>query len=228
MTTPPDGRLPPLTDGRVRSFKVRQGKLSALTLERLSRLWPERDLPPGPVDPQAVFGRDAPLVVEVGCGHGAAAIEYASTHPEHDVIAIDMHLPGLARMLAAADAAGVANLRVSRGDAVELLADRLEPGRLAAVHLFFPDPWPKSKHVKRRFVTAQTLDLIASRLAPGGHLLVATDQPAYAEHVVGRARRRGGLEVAVVGRPPWRPLDGFEVKGLHAGRQIIDLRLTRG
>ncbi|HEY6740923.1 MAG TPA: tRNA (guanine(46)-N(7))-methyltransferase TrmB [Lapillicoccus sp.] len=211
----------------IRTYAGRSGRLSALTRERLDRFLPARALPPGPLVPVEAFGREAPVVLDVGCGHGAAAIAYASTHPAHDVLAVDVHVPGMARLLAAAEAAGVANMRVEIGDAVELLTDRVTPGQLAAVHLFFPDPWPKLKHAKRRFVRASTLDLLASRLAAGGHVLVATDQPAYAEHVRSEVRTHGRFVVVDVARPPWRPMDGFERKGVAAGRTIVDLRLDR-
>src|ERR1044072_633245 len=129
--------------GRVRTYAGRAGRRSALTLDRLERFLPERSLPPGPLEPSVAFGRVAPLVLDIGCGHGAAAIAYASTHPAADVLAVDVHVPGIARLLAAADLAGVTNLRVEIGDAVPLLTGRVGPGALAAVHLFFPDPWPK-------------------------------------------------------------------------------------
>ncbi|HEU4998056.1 MAG TPA: tRNA (guanosine(46)-N7)-methyltransferase TrmB [Lapillicoccus sp.] len=210
---------------RIRTYAGRAGRRSALTVERLERYLPERSLPPGPLVPSVAFGRTAPVVLEIGCGHGAAAIGYASAHPEHDVLAVDVHVPGIARLLAAADVAGVTNLRVEIGDAVALLTERVGPGSLAAVHLFFPDPWPKRGHVKRRFVQASTLELLASRLTPGGHVLVATDQDAYAEHVRAEVAAQGSFLARDVARPAWRPVDGFERKGLAAGRQVSDLRL---
>ncbi|HVD22134.1 MAG TPA: methyltransferase domain-containing protein [Lapillicoccus sp.] len=211
----------------IRTYAGRSGRLSALARERLDRFLPARALPPGPLMPVEAFGREAPVVLDIGCGHGAAAIAYASTHLAHDVLAVDVHVPGMARLLAAAEAAGVANMRVEIGDAVGLLTDRVKPGQLAAVHLFFPDPWPKLKHAKRRFVRASTLDLLASRLAAGGHVLIATDQPAYAEHVRTEVRTHGRFVVVDVPRPPWRPMDGFECKGVAAGRTVVDLRLDR-
>jgi tRNA (guanine-N7-)-methyltransferase len=221
----PVGNRPGPESDRIRTYAGRSGRLSALTRERLDRYLPARALPPGPLTPVEAFGREAPVVLDLGCGHGAAAIAYASTHPEHDVLAVDVHGPGMARLLAAVEAAGLTNMRVEIGDAVALLTDRVSPGQLAAVHLFFPDPWPKLKHAKRRFVQASTLNLLATRLATGGHVLIATDQPAYAEHVRTEVRAHGGFVVLDVPRPAWRPVDGFERKGLAAGRQIVDLRL---
>ncbi|MEO7058474.1 MAG: tRNA (guanosine(46)-N7)-methyltransferase TrmB, partial [Lapillicoccus sp.] len=137
MTQPADDRLPPLTDGRVRTFRGRKGRLSDLSLERLDRLGPRWGLPPGRIDAARTFGRVVPLVLEIGAGHGAAAVAYASSHRGHDLVAVDVHVPGIARLLGRADAAGVTNLRVVRGDAVEVLTDQVAPAQLDAVHLFF-------------------------------------------------------------------------------------------
>jgi tRNA (guanine-N7-)-methyltransferase len=187
-------------------------------------LGPRHGIPEGPLDPQAAFGRMGPVVLEVGCGHGAAAVAYAQANPGHDVLAVDVFTPALARMLASADRLGLRNLWVHEGDAVELLAERIAPQSLAAVHLFFPDPWPKARHGKRRFIAAYTLDLIASRLQPGGQLLVATDHDVYAAHARAELGAHGSFEVTEGERPPWRPRDGFEAKGLAAGRQVTEFR----
>jgi tRNA (guanine-N7-)-methyltransferase len=216
---------PSLPNGQIRTYAGRQGRLSALTRQRLEQYLPLRSLPPGPLVAAKAFGREAPVVLDIGCGHGAAAIGYASTHPEFDVLAVDVHVPGVARLLAAADVAGVPNLRVEIGDVVTLLTDRVGVSALAAVHLFFPDPWPKRGHAKRRFVRKATLDLLASRLAPEGHVLVATDHIAYAEHVRAEVTAHGGFVLREVARPDWRPVDGFERKALAAGRTVTDLRL---
>jgi tRNA (guanine-N7-)-methyltransferase len=201
--------------------------MSPLTMDRLRRLMPVHGIPDGPLSPGAAFGRTAPVVLDVGCGHGAAAVAYAAAYPGHDLVAVDVHPPGIARMLAAAERAGVRNLWAHQGDALALLETRIAPGSLAAVHLFFPDPWLKARHAKRRFVRAHTLDVLADRLAPGGHVLVATDQARYAAHVTAEAAAHGGFRVERVDRPGWRPTDGYEEKGLRAGRTVTDLRLTR-
>lgn len=213
------------SDGRVRSYNARRGRLSALTRERMATLGPRYAVPAdGPLTGERAFGRTAPLVLEVGCGHGAAALAYAAAHPDHDLLAVDVFVPALARMLAEADRQGLTNLRAHRGDAVVLLEERLRPGTLDAVHVFFPDPWPKAKHAKRRFVARQTLDLVADRLVPGGHLLLATDSDGYAAHVRSELAAHGGFVVTEGHRPPWRPTDGFEAKGLAAGRRVTEFR----
>jgi tRNA (guanine-N7-)-methyltransferase len=209
----------------VRTFTPRW-RNSALTDHRMATLLPDRALPDGPLDWAAVSGRRAPVVLEIGSGHGAAAIAYAQAHPEADVVAVEVHVPGVARMLAAADTAGVANLRVHPGDALPLLTERVPPASLAAVHLFFPDPWPKKRHAKRRFVQQHTLELLASRLVPAGVLLVATDIDAYAGHVRRQLAHHGRWDVVEGERPTWRPDDGFEAKGLRAGRTVTELRCT--
>ena len=215
------------TDGRVRSYNARRGRQSALTLERLAVLGPQHEVAPDvPLVGVQAFGRTAPLVLEIGCGHGAAALAYAEGHPEHDVLAVDVFTPALARMLAEAERRRLGNLWMHRGDAVELLTDRIPDCSLQAVHLFFPDPWPKAKHAKRRFVSERTLDLIDSRLVPGGHLLVATDHDRYAAHVRSVFASHGGFEVTEGERPVWRPTDGFEAKGLAAGRKVSEFRAT--
>jgi len=211
-------------NGHVRSYNARRGRMSALTLERVQALFPRHRIPDGPLVPAVAFGRAAPVVLEIGCGHGAAAIAYAQAHPDHDLLAVDVFTPALARMLAEADRRGLGNLWLHRGDAVALLRDRIAPGSLAAVHLFFPDPWPKAKHAKRRFLAAYTLDLLASRLTAGGHLLVATDHRTYAAHAREVLATHPRFVVTEGDRPRWRPRDGFEAKGLAAGRSVTELR----
>ncbi len=210
--------------GPVRTFSARRGRLSTLTVDRMEGLGPHHAIPDGRLDPVVAFGREAPVVLEIGCGHGAAAVAFAAAHPDQDLLAVDVFTPALARMLAAAHERGVANLWMHQGDAVLLLEERIAPATLTAVHLFFPDPWPKAKHAKRRFLSAARLDLLADRLRPGGHLLVATDHAGYAEHARSELAAHGRWVVTEGDRPPWRPTGGFEAKGLAAGRSVTELR----
>jgi tRNA (guanine-N7-)-methyltransferase len=209
----------------VRTFTPRW-RNSPLTDERMATLLPARSLPEGPLVPAEAFGRVGPVVLEIGSGHGAAAIAYCLAHPEADLVAVEVHVPGVARMLAAAEEAGVSNLWVHPGDAMPFLTERVAPASLAAVHLFFPDPWPKKKHAKRRFVQQHSLELIASRLVPGGVLLIATDIAAYAQHARTQLAHHGRWTVVEGERPDWRPDDGFEAKGVRAGRTVTELTCT--
>lgn len=195
----------------------------------MERFLPRHEIPAeGPLDPQSWFGRTAPVVLEIGSGHGAAAVAYAAAHRDHDLIAAEVHVPGVARMLAQAEPFDLTNLWVEVDDALPLLTERIPTGSLAGVHLFFPDPWPKGKHAKRRFVQQHTLTLLADRLEPGGVLRIATDHEVYAAHVRHQVAHHGGWQVVEGARPSWRPQDGFEAKGLRAGRSIHEFALTRG
>ena len=211
----------------MRTFTPRWRK-SALTTERMDNFLAHHEIPAeGNLDPQAWFGRSAPVILEVGSGYGAAAVAYAAAHPEHDLIAAEVHVPGVARMLADADTLDLDNLWVEVDDALPLLRERIPSGSLAGVHLFFPDPWPKGKHSKRRFVQQHTLTLLADRLAPGGVLRIATDHEVYAAHVRHQVAHHAGWTLIEGQRPSWRPQDGFEAKGRRAGRSIHEFALTR-
>ena len=217
--------LHPPAPGGVRTFTPRW-RTSPLTEARMTTLLPARVLPDGPLVPAEAFGRTGPVVLEIGSGHGAAAIAFCAAHPEADLVAAEVHVPGVARMLAAASDAGVENLWVHPGDAVPFLTDRVTPGALDAVHLFFPDPWPKRRHAKRRFLQQHTLGVLASRLVPGGILRVATDSDPYADHAQAQLARHGRWSVVEGERPTWRPDDGFEAKGRRAGRPVTELTCT--
>lgn len=194
----------------------------------MERLLPSHEIPSeGPLDPQVWFGRTAPVVLEVGSGYGASAVAYAAAHPEHDLVTAEVHVPGVARMLADAETHGLTNLWVEVGDAMELLTDRIPSGSLAGVHLFFPDPWPKNKHAKRRFVQQHTLTMLADRIAPEGVLRIATDHAVYAAHVRQQVTHHDEWHVVEGERPTWRPQDGFEAKGRRAGRSIHEFTLIR-
>ena len=168
-----------------------------------------------------------PVVLEVGCGDGEAALAYAVHRPDVDVVAVDVHTPGVAQLVAAAHCAGVVNLFVERADALELLDGPLSTTPLAAVHLFFPDPWPKTKHHKRRFVRADVLDLLAERLVPGGSLLLATDVEQYAAWALRQLDEHPAFDGGVAERPAWRPVTRYEAVARRAGRNITELHHRR-
>jgi tRNA (guanine-N7-)-methyltransferase len=179
----------------------------------------------GPWDAQTLagaFGSAGPLFIDVGVGDGRATRAWADEHPQACVLAIELHRPGIARLLTDLEAHGPPNVRVVEADALAVL-DALDRGSVAAIRLLFPDPWPKRRHMKRRLVDRGFVQRAADLLAPGGTLHVATDWADYAEHVrTAVATEPRFAPVADAGRPP-RPTTTYESRGLRAGRTILDL-----
>lgn len=217
------------------SFRSRRSALSDAQRQTWERLWPElgrqADTPPGerpdPLDSEAWFGRSAPLVLEIGCGSGTSTLAMAQAEPHIDVIAVEIYRRGLAQLLCAVDAAQVTNIRLIRGNGVDVLTDLIAPQSLTGVRIFFPDPWPKARHHKRRLIQTGTVSLIADRLLPGGVLHAATDHPGYAEHIgaVGDAESRlvrvdpgsESLPISVS-----RPTTKYETKAQEAGSSVCE------
>jgi tRNA (guanine-N7-)-methyltransferase len=213
------------TRGEIRSYRIRRGRLGATTADALDRLGELIVAVDGtPVDVPALFGRDAPLVVEIGSGMGEATAAMAAADPARNVLAVDVHVQGLGRLLRRAEDGALANVRVAQGDANVLLRDMLLPGSVDEVRVFFPDPWPKARHAKRRLVQRPFTDLVASRLWAGGRLHVATDWAPYAEQVQALLHAHPAYEVVHEGeRPEHRPVTRFEQRGLDAGRAAYDV-----
>ncbi|GAC1610451.1 MAG: tRNA (guanosine(46)-N7)-methyltransferase TrmB [Mycobacteriales bacterium] len=206
----------------VRSYRHRRGRTSPSTAAALAR-HDVLAVDGTPIDVGALFGRSAPLVVEVGSGMGEATALMAAADPGRDLLAVDVHRQGLGRLLRRVEELGLTNVRVADGDAVVLLADMLPPASVDEVRVFFPDPWPKSRHGKRRLVQAPFLDLLASRLRPGGVLHVATDWAPYAAQVQVLFEQHPSFGVVRLGaRPEHRPVTRFEQQGLGAGRTSWD------
>jgi tRNA (guanine-N7-)-methyltransferase len=212
----------------VRSYKLRRGRVTAGQAAALRELSVAYGLPAGPgvVDLAAVFGRSAEVVLEIGFGMGEATALLAEREPSRDVIAVDVHTPGVGALLGRLAAAGLTNVRVVEGDAVTLLESRLAPGVLTGVRLFFPDPWPKTRHVKRRLVTSAFCDLVASRLREGGWLHVVTDSTAYADQVRRAVVASSGLRL-LDGPAPDRATTRFERQALAAGRAAVEVVAVR-
>ena len=179
-----------------------------------------------PLDAAAVYGRTAPLVLEIGSGTGDAAIAMAGADRSRDLLAVEVHTPGIATLLRRVEQDGLRNVRVAEGDGLQVLAQALGPGSLDEVRVFFPDPWPKAKHAKRRLVTPSFAALVADRLRPGGRLHVATDWASYAEQVLAVVDASPALELVSRDRGD-RPLTRFERRGTAAGRAIVDLVAVR-
>jgi tRNA (guanine-N7-)-methyltransferase len=219
---------------QVRTFHPRRGRLSGRHHDALAALWPLFGFPwPETAltrtDLAARFGRTAGMVLEIGSGMGDATASMAAADRDRDYLAVDVHTPGVANLLAVIEERGLTNVRVARGDALELVA-LLPAGVLQAVHAFFPDPWPKARHHKRRLVQPSHTRLLASRLAIGGTLHCATDWPPYAESMLATLTAEPLLRNEFGGfapRPADRPLTKFEERGLAAGRPIHDLIFRR-
>jgi tRNA (guanine-N7-)-methyltransferase len=181
---------------------------------------------PGLVSPSAIFGRTAPLVLEIGSGMGETTAAIAQARPDTDFIAVEVHGPGVGSLLNKIDGAKLSNLKIVRHDAVEVLEKMIPDGALAAIHLFFPDPWPKKRHHKRRLAQPEFAALAARKLAPGATLHAATDWPDYAEHMERVFSREPLLEKAAAGFAS-RPGTKFEARGKRLGHPICDLYFRR-
>nr|WP_243639791.1 tRNA (guanosine(46)-N7)-methyltransferase TrmB [Micromonospora sp. MW-13] len=203
--------------------------MSDRQVDALDRLWPAYGLTItdglAPVDLAALFGRRAPVVLEVGSGMGDATAEMATGDPDRDYLAVEVHTPGIANLLGLVERRGLGNVRVAQGDALDLVR-ALPEGSLDAVHVFFPDPWPKSRHHKRRIIQPAHVALLRSRLVPGGTLHCATDWAEYAESMRETLTADPGLADVHGGyapRPAHRPVTKFERRALIAGRPVFDL-----
>ncbi len=167
------------------------------------------------------------FVLEVGCGNGDAALAFAAAHPGTTTVALDVHVAGVVQLLRRLDDGGVPNVRTAVADAVDFLDDAVRPGALGGVHLFFPDPWPKARHHKRRFVRADVLDLLADRCAPGAEILVATDHAGYARAAQAALDAHPAFTGGPGTRPPWRPTTRYEQRAADAGRTVTELAFRR-
>lgn len=213
----------------LRSFVLRAGRIGPGQQRALADLGPRHVLPFAPAVPNwdAVFGRRAPRVMEIGFGMGGATAAVAAAAPGTDFIGVEVHLPGVGALLKRIGEQALGNVRIVRHDAVAVLEAMVAPGSLAGIHLWFPDPWHKKRHHKRRLVQPAFVALLATRLAPGGILHCATDWQPYAEQMLDVL----GAEPAFVNaagtgfapRPAWRPLTKFEDRGLRLGHGVWDL-----
>jgi len=216
----------------IRSFVLRAGRMGTGQQRALDELGPRFVLPfsPAPLDAAAVFSRHAPLVLEIGFGMGAATAQIASERPDTDFLGVEVHTPGVGALLKRIAEMGLTNLRIVQHDAVQVLEQMIAPGSLAGVHVFFPDPWHKKKHNKRRLIQPELVALLASRLAPGGVLHCATDWQPYAEQMLEVLSAEPLLENTADGyapRPGYRPLTKFEARGLKLGHGVWDLVFRR-
>ncbi len=218
----------------IRSFVLRSGRITPAQKHAFERLLPRYGLEHQPViiDFEALFGRRAPVALDIGFGDGEVLVEQASAHPECDYLGVEVHAPGIGHCLLQAESRGLDNLRLIRHDAVEVLQLQIGDASLERINVYFPDPWPKKRHHKRRLLQADFLALAASRLAPGGHLHIATDWQEYAAHIdaivdacpsfsLAERREHDG------DRPLDRPGTRFERRGLKLGHRISEWLLLR-
>ncbi|WSY36655.1 tRNA (guanosine(46)-N7)-methyltransferase TrmB [Streptomyces sp. NBC_00887] len=219
---------------RIRSFQPRRSRVTAGQEDALQRLWPKWGLD---IDGLRVLALPElfdglPVVLEIGFGMGEATAQMAADDPATGILAVDVHTPGQGNLLGLADRAGLSNIRVANGDAIILLREMLEPQALDGLRVYFPDPWPKKRHHKRRLIQPEFLDLVAQRTKPGAVIHCATDWEPYAEQMLEvltahplfeNTQADGGFAP----RPEFRPLTRFEGQGLDKGHVVRDVLFTR-
>lgn len=227
---------------RVTSFRSRRSSLNDSQQEVWERLWPhlgtqarpragEGDDPAQLLDTRAWFGRDAPIILEIGGGTGTSTLAMAQSEPDIDVVAVEVYRRGLAQLLSAIDREGVCNIRMVRGDGVDVLERMFPTASLTGVRVFFPDPWPKSRHHKRRLIQQHTVALIADRLRPGGVFHAATDHSGYAEQIAATGDAEPRLRRAETGEAlpisVQRPITKYETKAHDVGSAVTELVWVR-
>lgn len=215
---------------RVRSFVRRPGRLTPAQQRAIEKDLPAWSLRPDLSDARLSFGADAPLIVEIGFGNGEALASMATNEPQHNFLGIEVHEPGVGSLLQQLVRQELTNVRVAMRDAVEVLEQQVQPASLTQARIYFPDPWPKKRHHKRRLIQPLFVAQIAKRLRPGGLIHLATDWAPYAEWMLevlaGSAELRN-LGHPWVQRPAWRPETRFERRGLKRGHKIFDLLYER-
>jgi tRNA (guanine-N7-)-methyltransferase len=226
--------LHPKSHRPIRSFVRREGRITPAQARALKELWPRYGVEAGdtPLDFTALFGRRAPVHVEIGFGNGAALAAMAAAHPQNNYLGIEVHRPGVGALLRRIEAEGLANVRVACTDAKEFLERQIPENSLSAVYVFFPDPWHKKRHHKRRLIQPEFVALLAQTLRPDGLLHLATDWEDYARHMLQALTADPGFENlspdgAFVPRPAERPPTRFELRGQKLGHTVRDLIFRR-
>lgn len=220
---------------RIRSFQPRRSRVTAGQADALQRLWAKWGLDIDGqrlIDPAELFGNDNPVYLEIGFGMGEATARMAAEDPTTNILAADVHTPGQGNLLNLADHNGLTNIRVANGDAIILLREMIPPSALQGLRVYFPDPWPKKRHHKRRLIQPEFLDLAATRLAPGAIVHCATDWEPYAEQMLDVLTAHPAFENTqedggFAPRPQFRPQTRFESQGLDKGHVVNDLLFRR-
>ena len=230
--TPSDNHREPMfydpTEHRIRSFVTRAGRLSTAQGRAIDELGPHFCLPykKALLDVPATFGRSAPVIFEIGFGMGDTTAAIAAGMPAKDFIGVEVHTPGVGSLLKQIGEHDLTNLRLIQHDAVEVLNHMIAPASLAGIHVFFPDPWHKARHNKRRLIQAPLVQLLCSRLTPGGYLHCATDWQEYADQMLEVMAAEPALVNTAAGfaqRPAYRPVTKFENRGIRLGHGVWDL-----
>jgi tRNA (guanine-N7-)-methyltransferase len=222
----------PLARRPIRSFVLRQGRFSPAQQRARQELLPRFGIAAAqePIDLVELFGRAAPKILEIGSGMGETTAAIAEAMPERDFVAVEVHAPGVGSLLRLIEARGLTNVRVAEHDAVEVISQMIAPGALSGIHVFFPDPWPKKRHHKRRLLQAPFVHALALRIAPGGYLHVATDWEPYAAEMLATLGAESLLVNTArdyVPRPAYRPLTKFERRGIRLGHGVWDIVFRR-
>lgn len=211
---------------------LRQGRISNAQQRAIETLLPRWGIPfrAQAIDLNTVFGREAPKILEIGFGMGETTATFAAAHPEIDLLGVEVHTPGVGSLLKRVAELGITNLRVIQHDAVEVVQHMIAPASLRGVHVFFPDPWPKKRHHKRRLLQPPFVSTLADRLQPGGYIHIATDWQEYAEQVLEVLQAEPLVKNTVQAfspRPAHRPMTRFEKRGLRLGHGVWDIVFLR-
>jgi len=222
----------PTPDRSIRSYVLRRGHFSDAQRAAFETLMPRYGVPDaaGPIDFTALFGRTAPVVLEIGFGMGQATADIAGLRPDTDFLGIEVYTPGVGSLLKLLHQRGLSNVRILQQDAVQVLHERVAPGSLDGVHVYFPDPWPKARHHKRRLIQLPFVAQLVTRLRTGGYLHCATDWQPYADQMLEVLLAEPRLRNTAAGfapRPAWRPLTKFEQRGMKLGHGVWDLMFIR-
>lgn len=216
----------------IRSFVLRQGRISNAQRRAYDALLPQFGIPYAvqQIDLDRVFGRRAPKILEIGFGMGETTATVAAQHPQNDYLGIEVHTPGVGSLLKTIAERNLTNVRIIQHDAVEVLRNMIAPDTFDAVHVFFPDPWPKKRHHKRRLIQPPLISMLCERMKPGGYVHVATDWQDYAEQILDVFRsepRLANTAERYAQRPDYRPLTKFETRGLKLGHGVWDVIFRR-
>jgi tRNA (guanine-N7-)-methyltransferase len=216
----------------IRSYVLRQGRMTEAQRLARERLLPRYGIPycADVTDLTRTFARVAPTVLEIGFGMGESTAAIAAAHPQINYVGVEVHSPGVGSLLRLLETQGLTNVRIVQHDAMDVVATMVAPDSLAGVHVFFPDPWPKKRHHKRRLLQPAFAQLLAARLTPGGYLHVATDWQEYADWMLAVLTDIAGLTNTADGfapRPEYRPLTKFERRGLRLGHAVRDIVFRR-